>query len=156
MTKAIVKDETTIDFSSLKNSDIIQLSDHKFHVLVADKSYEATIISSDFNAKSFVVEINGSHYPVSLKDDYDELVDRLGLGVVTSQKVNEIKAPMPGLVLDIMVSVGQAVNEGDNLLILEAMKMENVIKSPSEGLIKSITIEKGQAVEKGAILIEFE
>jgi biotin carboxyl carrier protein len=71
-------------------------------------------------------------------------------------KVNEIKAPMPGLVLDIIAEVGQEVNEGDNILILEAMKMENNIKSPTTGVIKEIKCEKGAAVEKNEVLILFE
>jgi len=80
----------------------------------------------------------------------------MGLSVVASQKLSSVKAPMPGLVLDIMVEPGQEVAEGDSLLILEAMKMENVLKATGEGVVKSIEITKGAAVEKGQILIEME
>ncbi|MNF13023.1 Glutaconyl-CoA decarboxylase subunit gamma [compost metagenome] len=67
----------------------------------------------------------------------------------------EIKAPMPGLVLNVIVESGQEVNKGDNLLILEAMKMENIIKSPSSGIVKKILVTKGDKVEKNEILIQF-
>ena len=70
--------------------------------------------------------------------------------------MNAIKAPMPGLILEINVSVGQEVKENDPLLILEAMKMENCFLSPRDGVIKSIAVEKGNAVDKGQLLIEFE
>ncbi|MCL4125700.1 UNVERIFIED_CONTAM: hypothetical protein GTU68_028898 [Idotea baltica] len=63
---------------------------------------------------------------------------------------------MPGLILDINVKVGQEVIEDDALLILEAMKMENVLTAPRDGMIKSITVSKGDAVDKNQLLITFE
>jgi biotin carboxyl carrier protein len=63
---------------------------------------------------------------------------------------------MPGLILDIHVRIGQAVNEDDPLLILEAMKMENVITSPRDGIIKNISVRKSDTVDKNQLLIEFE
>jgi biotin carboxyl carrier protein len=63
---------------------------------------------------------------------------------------------MPGLILDINVKIGQKVKEDDPLLILEAMKMENVLTSPRDGIIKSISVSKGDAVNKNQLLIEFE
>jgi biotin carboxyl carrier protein len=70
--------------------------------------------------------------------------------------VNEIKAPMPGLILEINVAEGAEVKENDALLILEAMKMENVLNSPRDGVIKSISVAQGETVDKNALLIEFE
>jgi biotin carboxyl carrier protein len=70
--------------------------------------------------------------------------------------VNAIKAPMPGLILEISVVVGQEVKENDNLIILGAMKMENSFLSPRDGVIKSISVAVGDAVDKGQLLIEFE
>ncbi|MCL4126550.1 UNVERIFIED_CONTAM: hypothetical protein GTU68_064554 [Idotea baltica] len=63
---------------------------------------------------------------------------------------------MPGLILEINIAVGQEVKENDSLLILEAMKMENILTSPRDGIIKSISVSKGDAVEKNQLLIEFE
>ena len=63
---------------------------------------------------------------------------------------------MPGRVLDIMLSAGSSVVKGDGVLILEAMKMENVIKSPADGVIKKIAVVKDQAVEKNEVLVELE
>ena len=84
------------------------------------------------------------------------LIKEMGFEVGASKQVNAIKAPMPGLILEISVEVGQEVKENDPLLILEAMKMENSILSPRDGVIKSVAMTKGAAVEKGALLIEFE
>ena len=86
----------------------------------------------------------------------DELIKSMGIERGRTKLVNAIKAPMPGLILEINVSVGQEVKENDPLLILEAMKMENCFLSPRDGVIKSIAVEKGNAVDKGQLLIEFE
>ena len=80
----------------------------------------------------------------------------MGFSTGSTKNVDAIHAPMPGLILEINVSIGQTVKEEDPLLILEAMKMENVIASPRTGTIKSISINKGEAVEKKQLLIEFE
>ena len=80
----------------------------------------------------------------------------MGISVGANKVVNEVKAPMPGLILEVCVAVGQEVTENEPLLILEAMKMENTLVSPRSGKIKSIAVEKSNAVEKGQLLIEFE
>ena len=80
----------------------------------------------------------------------------MGFEVGATKQINDIKAPMPGLILDISVTVGQEVKEDEPLLILEAMKMENVFTSPRDGIIKSISVSKGDAVDKNDLLIEFE
>ena len=93
---------------------------------------------------------------MNILNDLDVLIKAMGFEVGTSKLVNSIKAPMPGLILDINVRVGQGIKENDALLVLEAMKMENNIISPRSGIIKSISANKGDAVEKGQLLIEFE
>ena len=95
-------------------------------------------------------------YTVAIADALDLLIEEMGFDTSTVQKVNAIKAPMPGLILEINVSVGQTVQENDNLLILGAMKMENSFQSPRNGVIKSIAVAVGDAVDKGQLLVEFE
>ena len=136
--------------------DLLEIKDGKFHILQNNQSVEATVLEADYNEKTFKIKINQNTYDVSLKDKFDLLVEQLGFSNMTAKKVNNIKAPMPGLVLDIVVNVGDEVSKGDSVLILEAMKMENVIKAEGDAVIKSISIEKGTAVEKNQILVEFE
>jgi biotin carboxyl carrier protein len=77
------------------------------------------------------------------------------MNTAVGSKINTIKAPMPGLIIDLKVQAGSTVKAGDPLLILEAMKMENIIKSSGEGIVKSVKVKKGDSVEKGEVLIEF-
>lgn len=136
--------------------DIIRQDDRGMNVRYGDGSYEVEIHAYDAQNKTATLAVNGILHDVKMQDDIDLLLDRLGMSAALLQKVGEVKAPMPGLVLDIRVEVGTEVAEGDPLLVLEAMKMENVLKSPTSGVIKSISVEKGQAVEKNQVLVTFE
>ncbi|MEM6964243.1 MAG: acetyl-CoA carboxylase biotin carboxyl carrier protein subunit [Bacteroidota bacterium] len=156
--KITVNEDAAFDFSAekIENFDFVKEQDGHFHILKNNKAYRAEIEHANFAKKTFSIKISGNRYDVKVEDHFDQLVNKLGLSVVNTQKASDIKAPMPGLVLDVAVEVGQEVKEGDRLLILEAMKMENVIKSVGEGQVKAIHIEEGKAVEKGQLLIEIE
>lgn len=156
--KATVNKTDTFDLtdSSVESLDTVSLGNSEFHVLKDNRSFRAEVTQSDFLSKNYTVKVNGNSYEVNLADSLDLLIKQMGFEVGAAKQVNAIKAPMPGLVLEISVEVGQEVQEGDNLLILEAMKMENSFTSPRAGVIKSIVVNKGQAVDKGQLLIEFE
>lgn len=136
--------------------DAINISSNSFHILHQNKPFLAKITAVNFLKKTYTVEINHNSYTVEIANELDVLIKEMGFEVGKIKQVNAIKAPMPGLILEINVSVGQEVREGDNLLILEAMKMENSFASPRDGIIKSIAVAKGDAVDKGQMLIEFE
>jgi len=123
--------------------------------LYKNYSYQAELISYNESDKIAVIKLNNARYEVKLKDDTDLLLEKLGISS-TAQKVQHIKAPMPGLVLAINVKEGDAVKKGDGLLVLEAMKMENLIKAQSDGKVKKIHIAKGTKVEKNQDMIEME
>ncbi|NNC50539.1 MAG: biotin attachment protein [Flaviramulus sp.] len=136
--------------------DAIQISASEFHILQNNKSYNAQISGSNFNKKTYKVKVNNNTYKTIVFNDLNLLIEKMGLNISLVKNVNSIKAPMPGLILEINVSEGNEVKEDDPILILEAMKMENIITSPRDGIIKSITTKKGDAVEKNQLLIEFE
>jgi biotin carboxyl carrier protein len=136
--------------------DMITTGDRRFHVIMNNQSFNCEVISADARKKSFEIKVNGITHQVNVKDQFDELLHQLGMDKVATHKVNDIKAPMPGLVLKIMISEQQEIKEGDSVVILEAMKMENVIKSPGSGVIKLIKVKERDAVEKNQVLIELE
>lgn len=156
--KLSVNNTSSFDLSEsdLKNLDAVSMDKTKFHVLKDSKPFKAEIISADFIAKKYTVKVNNNTYDVAISDALDILIKSMGIEVGKTKVVNAIKAPMPGLILEISVEVGQSVKENDPLLILEAMKMENSFLSPRDGIIKSIAVVKGNAVDKGQLLIEFE
>ena len=126
-----------------------------YHVLHNSKTYALEMLSFNKDEKSCVVKVNNKEVTVSVKDKYDALLKQLGMENLNSKKVNEVKAPMPGLVLSILIEPGQEIFKGDGLFVLEAMKMENIIKSPSDAVVKSIEVIKGNAVEKNEVLVKF-
>lgn len=136
-------------------ADIIKVRDDVYSMIKDGRSYEVELVKHVPEDKKLVVKVNNTSYTLDLKDKYDELLHSLGLDNLAAKKVNDIKAPMPGMVLNILVSEGQEVKKGDALVVLEAMKMENILKSPTDGVIKKIAISKGIAVEKNQLLIQF-
>lgn len=146
-------DNGTINGTSFE-WDLLDYKDGTFHIVKDHKSYRAALLKIDENSKSMLVSVNGNEYQVDIKDKYDILLEKLGMNNLSSAKVNNIKAPMPGLVFDIKVQEGDTIKKGDTVLVLEAMKMENMLKSPGEGVVKSIKVKKGEAVEKNQILVE--
>ncbi len=135
--------------------DLAEITNGYFHILYQQKSYRAEIVSTDTTTKTLVIKINGHSYTVALKDKFDLLLEKMGINSSASSKINNIKAPMPGLIIDLKIKTGDIVKAGDQLIILEAMKMENIIKSPGEGTVKNVKVKKGDSVEKGQVLVEF-
>lgn len=154
--KVNVSDQFEFEHPSPQELDIVSLNEGKYHILKDGRSFQADLIAADYPARQFTIKINGSIFHLKLTDKYDQLLKEMGLEINLLHKIKDVKAPMPGLVLNILVKVGQEVQKGDPLLILEAMKMENVIKSPGAGVLKAIHVTKGAAVDKGALLMEME
>ncbi len=147
-------DEITINGEKFE-WDLSELSENRFHIIKDNKSYAAEIVERDEIEKSIAIKVNNHIYTVSVKDKMDLLLEKLGMDNLESQVANDIKAPMPGLIFNIMVEVGTEVKKGDSVLILEAMKMENMIKSTSDGTVSAIHVTKGDSVEKNSLLISF-
>lgn len=136
--------------------DVIEVKKKRFHILSGNRSYTAEVVKADMETKSFTILVNNNKYIVEVKDRFDELLRQMGMDKLAKSGVQEVKAPMPGMVLNVLVSAGDEVMKGDALLVLEAMKMENIIKSPRDGKLKTVKAVKGSAVEKNQILVVFE
>lgn len=136
--------------------DAVELGQGHSHIIHQDQSYRVELESLDSGEKSAIVKVNGNVYRVDIADQYDLLLAQLGMDSLSARQVTDVRAPMPGLVLDILVVPGQQVKKGDNLVVLEAMKMENMLKSAVDGEVKAVPIQKGDKVEKNSILVQFK
>lgn len=135
--------------------DVYPVNPDTFHILHRNRSFNAELINLDQKLKTCTVRVNSQIYTLSLTDQFDELLHKLGMDNLNAQKVSELKAPMPGMVLKVLVAVGDEIKKGSALLILEAMKMENVIKAPADVVIKSIKVKPTDKVEKNQVMIVF-
>lgn len=166
MLKVTVNESNTVDVAEdmgtwLLNGtpfdgDIREVRPNHYHVIWRDRSLNVEVVEHDPSLKTTTFRINGQLLTTSAKDRFDLLLESMGIGQVNASKINNVKAPMPGLIQSVSVAVGDSVQKGDTLLVLVAMKMENTIKAPGEGRVKAIQITAGNSVEKNQVLIEFE
>lgn len=139
-----------------KRIDFKELKAGKYHLILDHKSYQMELVDGVAGEKELTIRVNGNDYQLKVEDRFDLLLQKLGMDDLAASGITELKAPMPGLVLSIAVEVGQEVKKDEPLIVLEAMKMENVLKAPADITIKSIPVKEAQAVEKNQLLIEFE
>jgi len=136
--------------------DVQQKSADTLHVLHQNKSLDVEVIHSDFISKNYTIKVNTTFYEVKIETALDVLITDMGLSLQETTVINDVKAPMPGLILDVLVKAGDEVKEGDYLLVLEAMKMENTLTAPRNGIVKTVSVEKGKTVNKDQLLLEME
>ena len=144
------------DENEISSLNCISAKPESFSILNQKEKIVGEISKNKTLKNSYKVEIDGEYFDVSIKSNLDQLMQNMGLNLSVINKLKVIKAPMPGMVIEINVQEGQKVDENQKILVLEAMKMENVLKIPHDAVIKKLLIKKGQAVEKGQILIELE
>lgn len=149
-----IREQLTVN-GQQSDLDILQLDDTNYHIIHKNKSYQVTITGIDIVNKKFEVRVNNRTYQVEHQDENDLLLEKMGLQQGTIKTIDELRAPMPGLIANIYVQEGQKVEDGQPLIVLKAMKMENVLKSPHEGIIKKIFVEEHQKIEKDAVIIQF-
>lgn len=133
-----------------------KIKSNYFKLSLTGREFHVEVRELNSALKKADLRVNGKKVTVELTDEFDALLKKMGMERGMATETKELKAPMPGLVLSIDIEVGTTVEKDQPLLILEAMKMENVIKSPREGTIAKVKVKQGQAVEKNELLIAFE
>ncbi|MCH8558794.1 MAG: biotin/lipoyl-binding protein [Balneolia bacterium] len=145
--------EATIGESKIAYS--FERLDHSRYVLRVGT--ESHILSNvTINETQMEFTLDGEWYQADVKDDQMLLLDRLGFKVGSKSGEGVLKAPMPGKIVSVLADEGSEVQQGDPIIILEAMKMENELKAPSSGIIKKISVSAGESVEKNVTLLEIE
>lgn len=147
--------EKTLVNGNIMDWNLSRISDRHFNVLFKGQSLNLEVVGIDSETKTVKLKLNNKPCDIQIKDKFDLLLEKLGMNNAHQHAAKEIKAPMPGLIFDIKVKIGDEVMKGDPVLILEAMKMENILKSPGDGVVKTIKIKKGDSVEKNQVLIQF-
>ncbi|WP_443945415.1 acetyl-CoA carboxylase biotin carboxyl carrier protein subunit [Pedobacter sp. AW1-32] len=135
--------------------DVLDLPNDRASILYENRSYNTELVEINRQEKTCKLKVNGNVYDLKVEDNFDQLLKQLGMDNLSSVKISEVKAPMPGLVLRVLVEEGTEVKKGDSLVVLEAMKMENILKSATDGTVKKILIKEGNKVEKNQIMIQF-
>lgn len=136
---------------------VVKWDDHQFFTLTYKGQKFFGELLEDRSEDNFLkIKINHRVFEVKKKGELDDLISAMGLDVPKVRKLKELLAPMPGRIVQVSIVVGQELNIGDEILSLEAMKMENVLKAEGVGKVKAIFVEGNQIVDKGAIMIEFE
>ena len=155
MKQVIVNQKKIFEWDEFPWIDAIRDSEGNYHFFHNHKKFIIKLLESDTNGRPTKVQVNGRSFQIKIKNDLDLLIDTMGLNSKSKAKVEVIQAPMPGLIVNILCETGQSVTKGDSLLVMEAMKMENIIKSPGNGIIHKIFVSKGQSVNKNQTLLEF-
>ena len=156
--KADTADGLSFEISSeiLDGLDITDNGDGSFHLIYNNKSYNIELLESNYLEKKYVLNINEKEISVGLKDELDLAIEKMGFSSKKAESGGQIYSPMPGLVIRLEKQEGDEAEEGDVLMILEAMKMENIIKSPFKSVVKKIHVKEGETVSKRQLLIELE
>ncbi|MBR9974416.1 MAG: hypothetical protein KFF77_02450 [Bacteroidetes bacterium] len=135
----------TVDFEvSGDEGGILRIDRHHFDVSAMRKEEDGM----------YVLSLNGKRLRIEIEDEIAALLKRVGGDKATKLHSAVVRSPMPGKIARVLVGIGELIEAGQGVLILEAMKMENEIKAPAAGIVKAIHVSESDAVEKNAALIE--
>lgn len=136
--------------------NVINIEKDKNIVLYNNKKHLVKIVKKDFLNKTYQLLIENTVYEVKIKNHIDTLISKIGFTENSNQNLKVLKAPMPGVILKILVAKNEKIEKGKPLVIMEAMKMENSLMAPKNATIKSIEVNTGEKVDKNQILITFK
>jgi len=136
----------------------------KFKYKINGNEYEVAV--DKFEDSTAEVTVNGTSYKVELeKPKEEEAAPKIQRPVASSSSggskssgggAGAVKSPLPGIIIDVLVNVGDEVQKGQTVVMLEAMKMENAINAPAAGKVTSVSVNKGDSVLEGVTLITIE
>ena len=132
-----------VDFESVSGQPV-------FSLILDGKSYEAFVYQGD---EDWEVLIHGQQYQVKTEDEREKRLKTSASGGSMEGGEFHLKAPMPGLVVAILIEEGQEVKKGQVMLILESMKMQNELKAPRDGIMGRIRVKAGESVEQRQTLL---
>ena len=149
--------QSELSYENLIDYEVLEINYLKKEIILLNgiKKYKCKILKENIKNQIYVIKINGHISSIRLMKSVEKTIEKIGINKNSLQNVNVIKAPMPGLILEVMFKVGDKVKKGTPLIVLEAMKMENILTSPVDAIIKEIKVKPQQTVEKNNVLINF-
>lgn len=135
-------------------ADFMPVAEQSVYSLIFEsRSFEGHISPG---AQGYEVLLRGKRYTVQVEDERSRLLRQVGGASVAAGGPFKLKSPMPGLVVDVPVAKGDEVSKGENLIILESMKMQNELKAPRDGKVVRINVRAGDSVQQDAVLLVLE
>lgn len=123
------------------------------HLRIGDRGYA---ILSERSENGWRIQLGGRHFHLSVEDERERAIRELTGGTGSAVSGRDLRAPMPGLVVKVLVEPGERVEAGVGLVVVEAMKMENELKSEGPGVVEAVQVEPGQTVNRDDVLVTFE
>jgi len=139
-----------------QNVSFIPQSENTLLIQTQNQTIQVRCIGIDKASKTVTLLYKNQKFSAKITEPMDELLKSMGLENALIQKISEVKAPMPGLVLDVLVSPGDSVEIGQKILVLEAMKMENAINASAGGTVTEIKVSAGDSVTGGDVIAMIE
>ena len=133
-----------------------QLAPGVFDVRMGNRNVRIERMDGPDEKGNVTIRVNGVVQALQVLGPQQLLLESMGMSANVDTQEKHVESPMPGKILQVMVAPGTVVDEGDPLLVLEAMKMENVIRAPRSGVIAGVEAQVGEAVEKAAKLVTYE
>ncbi len=133
-----------------------QLAPGVFDVRMGNRNVRIERMDGPDEKGNVTIRVNGVVQALQVLGPQQLLLESMGMSANVETQEKHVESPMPGKILQVMVATGTEVDEGDPLLVLEAMKMENVIRAPRSGVIAVVQAQVGEAVEKAATLVTYE
>lgn len=146
----IQRDGTLLVNGEPRTVDFLALGPSLYSMLMDDQSYETVLDEHDGQVQ---VQLRGRQYSGEVLDERAQMLASGRGGIEVAAGELQIKSPMPGLVLAVPVAEGQTVVQGETILVLESMKMQNELKAPRDGVINRVWVQAGQSVEQGKPLL---
>lgn len=141
-----IKDDQLLVNGDRISYDMDTINENGLHILRQPNKNTEAILDSHHRGK-YAIQIEGSHLSAEVFSGFHQPSRKKGLDS------GNVHSPMPGLIIDVLVSIGESVKKGQTLIIQEAMKMQMKLRAPSSGVIEHISISPGDQVDKGFLLI---
>ncbi len=135
------------------NYQISKTGPNTYLIYLANRYHTVEVLASD--ASQLTLSVNGKYVDIQKDDPLNELLKQLGGEQFQEVGAATVSSPMPGKIIKHLKQEGEAVEEGEPLFILEAMKMENVVKSPHAGVVAEFKVAEGETVQKGDLIVSF-